>query len=235
MRPRKSAEPSESGGFTLIEIVIAISILSIVLGVTYSALNQIIRTKKLLDDGRDSRYIANSILGRMTRELQLATASVPLMPPKDDPERRASSRVSMVGEQKGLDDGKRADSITFMALEAGQYLPKGTRSGVVQITYLLAKDPNRKDELGYTLYRSEVPYSRPFKKAYENALNFDIARNVTSLEFQYYWAAENKWLATWNEDATEKLPGMVRFRIEIASPEGRIESYATVVPLRSSN
>ena len=65
-----SRRRKHSSGFTLVELVIAISILSVILTVAYSSLSYIIRTKKLLDDRRDVSAVANAVLLRVSREIQ---------------------------------------------------------------------------------------------------------------------------------------------------------------------
>lgn len=87
----------DSAGFTLIEIVIAVSILAAIVGVAYGSLTSIMRSKKLLDEERDLRAVANSVLTRMTRELQLAYSGVPLMPPRNQLNKRYSSKVNLIG------------------------------------------------------------------------------------------------------------------------------------------
>ncbi len=61
---------SKQGGFTLVEVVISLSILTVILSTAYSAITQIISTKKLLDDKRDNSLVASLIVRRLSKELQ---------------------------------------------------------------------------------------------------------------------------------------------------------------------
>jgi general secretion pathway protein J len=229
---------ASAGAFTMIEVVIAITILAIIMGVTYSALTGIIKTKKLLDDGRDSRLIANSLLNRFSRELQLASAGTTLMPAREDSKGKQISRISLLGAPNKLDNGQEGDRITFMALEGGQYLPDGgTHSGIVQITYRVEKDPDA--PLGnnetYYLVREETPYYRPFEKAYEKTMIFPVTHDLVSLKLQYFSTEAGEWQNDWGEEASARLPSMVRFRFQLRTPLGKIETYAATVALRSLN
>jgi len=232
-------------GFTLIEIIISISILTIIMTVGYSSLSGILRTKVLLDDRRESRLIANSVLTRLTRELQLAYSGFPLLPPLkkdetgDEPKRRNSSRINLVGEENYLDDQRPGDSITFLALEGGQYLPDGgTHSGVVQISYKVKEGPEKYDgekPRTYYLIREELPYIRPLEKAYEKIMIFPITKNLVSLQFRYYDSEEEEWYSSWGEDERVRLPALVKFSLALKSSSGKVSSYTTSVTLRDRN
>lgn len=226
-------------GFTLLEVTIAVSILAIIMGITYSSLNQIIRSKKILDDKRDTGIIANSILTRMTRELQLAMAEIQIMSdPTTGSEPDPNAGMSLLGEPQSIGEGASGDKLTWMALEGGQYLPDGgTHSGVVQITYRVEKNPEA-DSVNKDLYylvRDEVPFIRPVKRAYEKRMTFPITKNLVSLEFRYYDARNKEWVSEWKDSSRPKLPKMVKLLVKIKSPQGSIESYSTVVALRSKN
>ena len=71
-------------GFTLIELTLAISVLAVMVMLNYKTLRGLIEAKLALDDKRDGMYIANSLLTRMARELQLivptTTAPGPIIP-----------------------------------------------------------------------------------------------------------------------------------------------------------
>lgn len=224
-------------GFTLIEIVIAISLLTVVMTVAYSSLRGILRTKELLDDRREARLIANSILTRLCRELQLAYAGDRLLPPRDDLKNFYSSRIKLLGEDVELDDGYAGDALTFISLEGGQYLPDGGRhSGVVQISYKLVEDPETyqasKPKV-YSLIREETPYQRPYKKAYENMMIFPISKNVVSFNLSFFDEEEELWYSYWGTKDRVELPAIVKFSISIKSPKGKIDTYTTAVKLRN--
>ena len=228
-------------GFTLIELVVAISILAIMMGMAYTALSNLTKAKIALDDTRETRIAAGAILERITRELQLAFNQVSILPPRDRPNEVVPQKVSLTGQSESLDGGGTADTITFVALEGGQYVPDGSSHvGLVQITYRLASDPEApmnqgpSQERQYLLIREETPILRPAEKAYEKIMVFPIANNVTELKFRYYNSKEDAWVDSWGkEGAPDGLPKMVKFGLSVRSPNGRIEKYSTLIALRS--
>ncbi len=223
--------------------MIAISILAFIFVITYSSLTAIIETKRSLEDARDSATIAASVLSRMTRELQLAYDQSNLMPPKESPNQTIPSRVCLKGSNKLLASGERGDTITFLALEGGQYLPDGgTHSGLVQITYRIEEDPeapkatmNQRGETvqRYYLVREETPYMRPFSDAYKKTMIFPVTDAVIRLEARYQQRDAEEWKEQWGEDPQGGLPGMIKLSLRLASPMGKITSYTTTVALRA--
>ncbi len=232
-RRSKTAKRSLQG-FTLIEVILAVTILAIVMSITYNALSQIMQSKKVLDEQNDLKSLANSLMGRLTRELQLAYAGVGLLPPADNLKQAVSTRLNMLAESNELGEGYSSDTITFAALEGGQYLPDGgTHSGLVQIKYSL-----KENDLGrlhsppsFSLVREEIPMTRPYDRAYTKIMVFPVSSGIVSLHFAFYSFDTEKWSSTWGEEPNLGLPDLVRFSIVLRGISGKLHEFSTVVPL----
>ncbi len=238
-KPQVSFGIVKTFGFTLIEVVIAIAILSIIGTVTYSALTQIIRSKNTLDDRRELNAVAYSVLNRMIRELQLSYSGIGLLPRPDETDgKQKPSNINMSGEPKTMSNGKHGDSIRFLALEGGQYLPDGgTHSGLVQIMYRVEENPEKIDSeiQSYILVREETPLIRPFEKAFSKVMNFPIVDSLVGLELRYFDPESESWLAEWNIENKFGLPNQIEIKIELLSPRGETHLFVTSVPIRSIN
>jgi prepilin-type N-terminal cleavage/methylation domain-containing protein len=224
-------------GFTLIEITIAVAILGTMLFVGYSALSNISWGKKAVDDKRELRLVAQTVVGRLTRELQLSFGQIPLLPPKDNLDKPYPAKVVFVGTPGESTAGVSSDSMTFMALEGGQYLPDGGRhSGVVQITYRVQPDPAAPEGKAPLLYlvREETPHIRPPQKAYSKTMTFPVTNAITSLQFRYYDDVNATWVDSWGKDSREGLPRLVKIALSLRSPEGAEEDMTTIVAIRSA-
>lgn len=230
-----TASQRAEAGLTLIELIIALALFSLITSVAYSGMLQIMRASKALDDRRDVGMIANSIINRMTRELQLATSEAKLLPPAGNTQNPYPPSVHMIGTQENLRGGAQSDTITFVADEAGQYVPDGqTHTGVVQITYRVAPIPpeeNPEDEDVYYLIRDEVPVIHPPDKAYGLRMTFPITSRLVELRFKYYDAEDEQWSDTWDE-SEGKLPTIVQFVLRIMSPSGTIYTYTTDIAVK---
>jgi prepilin-type N-terminal cleavage/methylation domain-containing protein len=250
MSARKRHQSSRihcSQGFTLLEVTIAVAILAVMLALNYKILKGVIGAKQLIDDRRDGMYIANSVLTRMVRELQLAVKR-PILPscdsaaapnpadtPADTPNptdpQQTGAKPVLIGEA-----GLNGASITFLAKEAGQYIPDGgTHAGVVQITYRVAKDPDQKssNDEGLVLVREEIPNTKPLERACKSVLVFPISNNLVDLRFRFYDGKTKEWSEAWTGQQSTKLPEIIQFTISLKSPAGAVQSYTTSVHINS--
>ncbi len=218
-----------AAGFTLIEIVIALGISVLIFSVMYGSLRQMMRTKALLDDERDLGAVANAVIDRLTRELQLTTYQQKLMPQRGDLQHKYADDVHMIGKHETLSNGESGDSLVFMANEGGQYVHNGvTHSGLVQIGYRAAPDPESPDDEGYYLVRDETPFSPNYDTAYEKLMTFPVTRSLAGLEFAYYDG--KSWHNEWSEEQ-HKLPRLVKFTVKLRSPAGIVHTFSTMVPI----
>jgi len=222
-------------GFTILEILIAISIMSLIVVTTYSSLSKLSTSKKYLDEERESFLIANSILKRITRELQMISNKKDLLDPQGHTDiyqdQNDNADLDLVGKSQQLANDKHGDIITFIASEAGQYVPDGkTHAGFVQITYRVASDPKNPDSERFSLIRDETPLLDPPEKAYENTMTFPLTENLSSFTFNYYNSEEMEWRKNWPEELLA-LPQKIALKIEILTASGQIRRYRTVIPV----
>lgn len=228
----RAGHPTDTYGFTLIEVVLALGILAFMLTIGWGALRNVAESRKLLNDRQTIDLIGDSVVTRLVRELQLATNSLPLMPPSNSPNTRYGSQDSFLGESS---DGERGSSISFLALEGGQYLPDGGRhSGVVQIAYRVFPTPpeERRPEGSLSLVRSEMPYIRPFTRAYEKEMVFPITHDLAAVTFEFYDQDQSKWTKSWSPSTNNGIPAIIRLSFTARSPtSGRTQSYTTEVAL----
>lgn len=236
------------GGFTLLEMAIVVSVLVVMMALNYEVIQGIITSKQILDDRRDGMFIANSVLTRLSRELQLAEGDQRgkrIIPSCDNLPAPAQSgaapqptpagpRIILIGEEKNVGTNSRGDSLTFLASEAGQYVPDGgSHSGVVQITYRVEPDPEqqRSREPTFLLIRDEMPYRAQADQACKAALRFPITKDLISLEFQYYDKKANEWVTSWTDQRSFKLPDMIQYRVSLRTPNGEIQTFTSAVAL----
>ncbi|MCB0319415.1 MAG: prepilin-type N-terminal cleavage/methylation domain-containing protein [Bdellovibrionales bacterium] len=240
--PRVLSQPkygAAQGAFTLVEVLISLAIVGFMLSVAYGSVSSVIRSKNLLTDEQEVVRIEHVMVRRMVRELQLSYLGVPRLPPRDDLEKRFHSTENLFGEEKRLPNGRPGDEITFIALSAGQYFldSRPTNNGLVQISYRVLEDPeneNPNDFPVYSLIREEVPYITPYEKAYEDAVRFPLLENVESFKLEYFDMKTQEWRRSWGEDdAHAELPGMVRFTIDLRSPQGKPQQITGTAALRA--
>lgn len=233
---RSDSTLASATAFTLIEVVFALMIFGLMLTFAYGGLSAVMRSKDLLDDSRDARALTNSLLLRVTRELQLVSAAQPIIPKPGEAEAEGRRAVKLLGEKGMLKNSLRGDSITFTANEAGQYVMDGSsNSGVVQITYRVEADPEQggSPDATYYLVRDEMPYVRPNERAYEKVMTFPITNALESLEIYYFDPQKGEWTDEWGSTNRLGLPSMIQFSIQLRTPDGKRERVTTAIPVRS--
>jgi prepilin-type N-terminal cleavage/methylation domain-containing protein len=231
MKRAHSKTSRSQGGFTLIEIIIAISILGVVVVVNYNMILNLAESKSEIDDQRQLVFVANSVLGRLTRELQLAGKDHRLPPPCDNPTGQRQNAV-LIGQNGG--QGSEGPSITFSAKDAGQYVHNGnSHSGAVQIKYSVAQDPDKKGDkdAGLLLIREEIPNRPPFDVACKDAIRFPITTKLVNLEFKFFDKRSGDWSSEWTGQKAANLPDILQFTLLLKSDKGRVASYTTAVKL----
>jgi hypothetical protein len=131
--------------------------------------------------------------------------------------------------------GGAGPSLTFLAKEAGQYIPDGgTHSGIVQITYRIEEDPDQRGARQRTLLlvREEVPHRLPATRACADVIRFPITKNLVSMSFQFFDKRAEEWSASWSNERSVRMPNIVQFSLTLATPQGQ-ETYTTAVPILS--
>ena len=201
------------------------------MGVTYSCLEQILRSKKILDDARDGKAIADAILSRMVKELQVAQNTEPLLPPKTNLAVQYTGQPTLTSHEQDASNGRRTTEISFISTSLGQFRPDGgAQSDLVQITYRAEPDPE--DTLGerLRLIREETPYITPAKDAYKKSLAFPISHDLVQFEFLFFDSSADAWIDQWGTKANNfKLPPLIQLLFKIRSPLGAIQTYSTIV------
>lgn len=231
LKGSKKYRRGSQSGFTLIEVAIAVGILAAMAVINYNTIMSFVESKLEIDDQRQSVFVANSVLGRLTRELLLATKDRKLPPPPSNPAGQPQQAVLLGGPSAVGDDGP---GIMFSATDAGQHVHNGTtHSGIVTITYRVAPDPDKKGDKDapLMLVREEILNRPPFDVAYKNAIRFPITSQLVNLEFKFYDQANSQWLPDWTGQQAANLPDIVQFTLSLKSGKGRVTTYTSAVKL----
>lgn len=223
---------SSSYAFTLIELVIAISIFAVILSISYRVFSQLSVSKQLLDEERDINKISASLLTRLNREIQHALEKQLLADQGSD--QQYKSTTYLISKDKNLDNGNPGDSLTFVAKDAGQFI-RGQKQqiGISQITYRIENDPDNQEDSAkkktFLFIRDEIPYIRPAKKAFEQKLTFPISNNLKGLQFIFYDKHNKSWRNEWTEQ-DQGLPALIKFHLILAGSSDKEFHFSTILP-----
>ena len=235
MRSQTPRRNSQAAGFTLIEVALALGILSVMVLLNYNMITTLVESKMEIDDQRDAVFVANSVLARLTRELQLATKNPKLPPDCANVGSNATTRLpSALLSDSNNQGGGKGQSLLFSSKHAAQYVHNGnSHSGPVKISYLVEQDPDQKggENPGLLLIRDEIPNRPPFDVACKDLIRFPITNRLVNLNYKFFDKSTGDWSDTWEVPKANKLPDIIQLTLQLKSDKGRLSSYTTAVRL----
>lgn len=164
---------SRAAGFTLVELLVATLLMTLILGAVYTAFNTTTRAWRAGEATMASYQGVRTSVAVMTRELQC-----------------------LVPGAEHLFEGT-SDELTFYAVTRPLNPEEGLGARLLQIRYRLKDDPDRR---GYILVREEAPVedALPLRTEPDEEINtglietgletsFDLAGDIRDMELSYYW------------------------------------------------
>jgi len=216
IRRRSGTHPAPRG-FTLIEMMLAIGVLSLILVMLASAFNTVAHSKvhaegRLMVD-REGR----ALLWQITRELTNAVQTP-----------YAASNTALIGSGH-VGGGRPIDSITMATLSGGNRRAISGLMPETLVTYSLT--PNRDQPGCYFLQRSQQSGLLTGTVALQTTV---LADNVLSLHLRYFDG--QLWGESWDSSSLpqgRQLPVAVAIQVQMAAPGGKVMDFATqvIVPM----
>jgi general secretion pathway protein J len=233
-----SARLQSARGFTLIEVLVAVSLLASLGIFLYASFGAMIRSQEDTDRLQERHHAARVSMSRMTREISMAFLSKHV---NDD---EARSKTLFLGDR---------NRITFTSFSNQRRVRESMESDQLVIEYFLKSIPRGR---GKGLYRrtKSVLDDKPEKGGTVELM----AEGVKSLEFEYWNRKDEDWDSNWevtsddfellgpaalatgkrklseevtDEDETLQLPWRVLIRLELIDEEKVTHLFETQTPL----
>lgn len=214
---------SYSRGFTLLEILIALFIFSVVVTTIFGSYNFIFSTTDTLDSGIAVYEPARNSLNRMTTDLQ--AAYVPFPPAYTPPGLDASPDIYRFSGGMDTVGGTSFSRLRFTSL-AHVAFEKNRQEGIAEIVYYVQPGDNGT----FILRRSDTLY--PYKPFQEKGTDPVLCENLKSLKFTYY-DAEGADTDHWDSDSDEfkyATPRAVGIQLELGNGTSS-QQFTTLVTL----
>jgi general secretion pathway protein J len=201
-----------AGGFTLVEVLIAMGITAAMALMTIGSLRSLDRASEVARQ-QDERYAAARVaLARLTREVSMAFLS-----DNYDSNRFRDPVTLFVG---------RDDELLFTTMAHVRLYRDAKESDQSIVAYRLDSDPEHSGEKA--LFRREkVRLDDEPDRGGQTDL---VADHVTSLRLQYWDSRRRDWVREWTTRGTEhpkELPPRVRIELEMTLADGRTEKFVT--------
>jgi len=213
-------------GFTLLEIMLAVSILALVGTMIYGGFSQTALNKARVEEDVDHSRIVHMALERMARELTMAFVSTHVNPSLD----LRVVDTAFIGNDNGKDD-----RIDFTSFSHRRLYRNARESDQNEISYFVTEHP---DEPGVqVLARREQ--NRIDDDPRRGGKSQILVENVEEFNLEYFDPLLTDWVQTWDtEDVLaqpNRLPTQVRIRLTVADPRrrGQTQAFGTrvMIPL----
>jgi len=200
-------------GFTLIEMMLAISVLALILVMLASSFSTVAHSKvhaegRLMVD-REGR----ALLWQLTRELRNVVQTP-----------YTASNVALFGNGH-MSSGVPVDTITMSTFSGGHRKALTGMTPETIVNYTLTSNP---DQQGwYVLQRSQ---QSGLLTGQVTPQTTTLAGNILSMHFRYYDG--QRWGESWDSSSLpqgRQLPVAVAIQIKMAAPGGQVMDFATQV------
>jgi general secretion pathway protein J len=216
-------------GFTLMEILLAIFIFSIIVTTVFGSFRAVFSSTGRIEDGIKTYVMAKNCLNRMILDLQSIQIAMP-------PAYRKPNFNSDPDPYRIVGDASSAGSLSFARLRftslAHVSFGADTRKGIAEIVYYVQETEND----AYVLRRSDTLY--PYQDFEEKASDPVLCERVKSLTFTYY-DAEGTDYELWDSESDEHkhaTPKAIGVKLEIGDSSTAVVFETTVsLPVHRDN
>lgn len=214
----------KKSAFTLLEIILAVSVLALVGTMIYGGFAQTALNKARVEEDVDQSRVVHMALERIARELTMAFVSTHTNPSLD---LRVVETAFI-----GIDRGKE-DRIDFTSFSHRRLYRNARESDQNELSYFVTQDPDDSDV--QVLARREQ--NRIDDDPRRGGTSQILVKNVEEFNVEYLDPLLSEWVQTWDtEDVLSqpnRLPTQVRIRLAVKPPgrRGKTQVFGTRVTI----
>jgi len=210
-------KPNNNEGFSLLEIIVALALASIILTLTSAAYKSILTT--IIDFSGHAEFYENINLALAKIDKDLSNVYY----------NRDNKNIFFIGNQE-----EENSKINFVTINHKNFNILGNmnlanpKSDIGEIGYFLEDDPEA-SEVKLLMRREERHYDENPEEGGENNL---LLENVVSLKFEY--KEGNSWNSFWDSTNTHRFPKAVKTTLIIKNYNGHEETFSFISYLNMS-
>lgn len=202
-------------GFTLLEVMLAIGILSFISLTVWGTFSQTYATKKRLDLAQERIHVARVALMRITRELEMAYLS-------NHENTLIQDKRTMFVSTAGGD----VDELKFSWFGKQRLRADSAEGDTGLVIYYTERDPENSQVIN--LMRRETRRLQPQDPLTVRADTYVLCPDISRLKFSFFDARMREWRDAWSTIGGEQLdylPTHVRVALTIRDERGRDVTY----------
>ncbi len=195
---------SRSPGFTLIEVMLAMAIMTFVTALLWGSFAQMSKTKMRVEKAQERTHTVRVALMRMTREIEMAYIS------ENERSGAEERRTMFVGTASGSIDKLRFSWFGHQRLRADR-----PESDTSLVSYFAEPDPE--DRMVTNLMRRETRRLETKDPDRIPGETYILCPDVISVKFSYYDFKKKEWQEEWTTigaDGAQYLPTQVRISLK---------------------
>lgn len=199
-------------GVTLVEAMVAITILSIISALVWGGYDQTLKNKQRIEGSVDRNHMIFAALDRMQRELHMAFVSIHMNPSPS----LQTVQTAFIGKDRG-----QRDRIDFTSFSHQRLITDAHESDQNELSYFITRDPD--DSSMKVLARREQ--NRIDDDPQEGGRVQILVEDVEGLDIEYLDPTTNQWVRNW--DSTQatgqpnRLPSQVKIVLTVPHPRRR--------------
>lgn len=209
-------------GFTLVEIMLAVSILAIITALTWGSFQQTFKAKQIVESNAVRYHTVRLTLERMARELTMAYLS--------------GNEDTFQQERRTFFQGRRKsdiDELRFSYFGHQRLYANANECDTAQVMYYGARD--RVDNSRINLMRRETRRLANIKPEVAAGSSEILCDNVVRLQLDYWDVRDKTWREEWvTTDAAgqpDRLPSKIKITLIVRDERGNEIPFSTEVRL----
>jgi general secretion pathway protein J len=200
-------------GFTLLEVLLAMTILVVIMSVVYGSFSTASRNVEQAEAARDETDLARTLLSKLTDDLANAYVN-PAMTATSQAVSKPVGLTILYGKKEEVGEGDekiRHDSLALTTLTNWRK-PDSKETELLEVGYSFKEKP---DGTGYSLFRREKRELSADMPPLEGGVEYEITDRVEGLQFRYYNETTKTWLDEWDTRTRPGLPKAVEIALTL--------------------
>jgi general secretion pathway protein J len=215
--PHSAFRIPNSKGFTLLEVLLAMSILAVIMTVIYTSFSTAGRNVESAEAVRDETDLARTLIARLSQDIENA-----------DCDHVAAGSAVFYGKKDEIetDRGKRRHDSLALTTLTNWRRPDSKETELLETGYFFKE---KADGKGYFLMRREKRELKKDAPPLEGGIEYELTDQVDELRFRYSGSGST-WVDEWGSKARCMKPAMVEMTLVLLSGK----QYSTEVRARDS-